>query len=52
MWLHCDVPMSLELAMRFVATNLMVLWEAPEDRMVAAKQALDMYVHACNMHVN
>ena len=33
-------PMSRALAMRFVATSLIVLWEAPEERMVAARQAL------------
>lgn len=35
------IPMSLELAMRLVATSLMVLCEAPEERMVAARHALD-----------
>lgn len=32
--------MSLEFAMRFVATSFIVLCEAPEERMVAARQAL------------
>ena len=35
------IPDSLLFAMRFVATNLMVLCEAPEDLIVAAKQALE-----------
>ena len=33
-------PRSFELAMRLVATSLMVLCEAPEDLIVAARHAL------------
>lgn len=33
-------PESLPLAMRLVATNLMVLWEAPDDRILATRHAL------------
>ena len=33
-------PLIFPLAMRFVATSLMVLCETPEDRMLATRQAL------------
>jgi hypothetical protein len=33
-------PESFPFAMRLVATNLMVLWEAPDDLTLATKQAL------------
>ena len=35
------IPISFASAIRFVATSLMVLCEAPDDRMVAARQALN-----------
>ena len=34
------LPISMEFAMRLVATSLIVLWDAPEDRMVAVRHAL------------
>lgn len=40
-------PISLEFAMRFVATSFMVLCEAPEERMVAARHALHVCVCVC-----
>ena len=40
-------PMMRELAMRLVATSLMVLCEAPEDLMVAARHALGVCVCVC-----
>ena len=33
-------PLIFPLAMRFVATSLIVLCETPEDRMLATRQAL------------
>lgn len=33
-------PNNLLLAMRFVATSFIVLWDAPDERIVAAKHAL------------
>ena len=35
-----NVPESLPLAIKFVATSLMVLCEAPDERIVATRQAL------------